>query len=165
MSLSLLTTPAVRALQAVPTWWVGFCQYEDVQRLPASGGFFLPASGTELVRVGRRAIEMTAVYVFEVDQHAHEFLDAFHEAHKDEVRLQATWKFMKVMGLRPEQVINALLRHGLVPVQVRRDWAPAMFKLYREGHHGAMGSRHGQALQFAVDKALEDYARIERGGV
>jgi len=152
---------ALTALAAVRTWWVAFCQYDDMQALPASGGYFLPASGTEILSTGKGTIELSAVFIFEYDQHAHEFLDVFHEVHKDDPKLQTTWKFMKVMGLRPEQVVGSLLRHGLVPVQVRREWAPAMFRLYRDGHVKSAG-RHGPALQFAVDHALEDAARIER---
>jgi len=150
---------ALLALRATPEWWVPVCFYDDIQKLPATGGFFVPASGPEFVPGAGQ--EMNAVYVFEHDQHAHEFLDAFHEAHKGNPKLQATWSHMKVIGLTPDRVINSILRHGLVPVQVRREWAPAMFQLYREGHVKSQG-RHGPAFQFAVDHALEDAARIER---
>jgi len=153
---------SIHALKDVPIWWTAMCQYDDLQALPASGAFFLPASGPEPVYLGAQGVrDVNAVYVFEYDQHAHEFLDVFHEVHKDDPKLQTTWKFMKVVGLTPDQVINSVLRHGLVPVQVRREWAPAMFKLYREGHVKSQG-RHGPAFQFAVDHALEDAARIER---
>lgn len=152
---------ALLALRAVDPWWVPVTPYEDVQEHPAIGGLFLPACGNQ--PLGRNLIaspqSISGVYVFERDQHAHEFIDAFREAHPDAPVL---WDHVKVVGFHPQQVVSALLRHGLVPVQVRREWAPAMFKLYRDGHVRLLSEKHGPAFKFAVDHALEDYTRIER---
>ena len=156
-----MSTAATLALRRVNPWWVCMAMYADMQGLPATGGMFIPACGSDPVQPGRivSAQSITAVYVFEVDQHAHEFMEAFREAHPDAPVL---WDHMKVVGITPGQAVNSLLRNGLVPVQVRREWAPEMFRLYRDGHAKLQSERHGPAFKFAVDHSLEDYARIER---
>ena len=160
MSILVPDGSALVALSKVRSWWAPFCDYNEIQALPASGAFWVPAAPAQIEPLTEQKTEF--VFIFEDSQHAHEFLEAFHEVHRDDPKLQATWPHYKVIPLSPQQVVGALIGHGLTPIQVRRDWAPEMFRLYRDGHHGASGSRHGPAVQFAVDHALEDAARIER---
>ena len=156
----LVPGSGAEALAAVPVWWTAVSMYEDLQALPATGAFFIPAAADGLDPLLVKG-KVSYVFIFEVDRHAHEFLDAFHEVNKENPKLQAVWKHCKVIGLRPGQVVNVMIKHRLVPVQVRRDWAPALFKRYRDGHVKSQ-ALHGPAIQFAVDQALEDYARIGR---